>query len=226
MGVSSTEASLRAVRQDLDLSAAGSILERPVLDKANKQSGPVSLAEYKGNILGTQLSLDKGSWNGGWSALRDRTSCHHYGVYPDPAPPIDIVGREILIQMPGSSSSGDRGSEIRITGRVGESGTYRLTGKFKASLTPQLGGQLHVDLLASSSHYLSGTTDVVLSDLYEAVPGQSPGSLGPETIYDKTCTLSTSKSYVTLILRNVQKAYTDTYTYFTHHFYDFKLVKE
>ena len=102
-----------------------------------------------------------------------------------------------------------------------------MTGKFKASLTPQIGGgQLHVTLMASSSDYLSGDTDLVLYDEYEGVPNQTPGELGPETIYDKTCTLSTSKSYVTLILRNVQKAYTDTSLYFTHHFYDFKLVKE
>ena len=69
MSISSSEASLQAVRQDLDLSASGPITDRAVMNKVNKQSTPVSLADFRGNLLGQQLLVtqegfgDHSVWN-------------------------------------------------------------------------------------------------------------------------------------------------------------------
>jgi hypothetical protein len=59
MGIPSASASLTAVREDLDLPAAGLITERAVLNKVCKQIPPVNLAGFRGNILGLQLYVEK-----------------------------------------------------------------------------------------------------------------------------------------------------------------------
>jgi hypothetical protein len=215
MGVSSTEASLREVRQDLDLGASGSILERAVLNKVNKQSGPVSLAEYKGNILGTQLLLHK-NWGGKpWKKIRNESSGHLYitRVNSD----VYLSGNRICISV--YEEMGDNGMEARLIGKVTESGRYRLTGKTYGRFSGSHDfTEMHVNLISNVSDYLSGVNDVVYR--WEQNRAFAKG----EKTHSVEVNLNTSRPYITLCLRQINKYGGQLETY-VHDFWDWKLEK-
>ena len=215
MGVSSTQASLRAVRQDLDLSAAGSMSERAVLNKVNKQSGPVSLAEYKGNVLGTQLALHT-EWGGNpWKKIRNESSGHMYitsyggNVY--------VSGNKIKVQV--YEASGDNGMEARLIGKVTERGRYRLTGKSIGRFSGMhRNTYMHVYLITNKDDYLSGInkTDVRWEGGSSDADGQKSHSFDVD--------LTTDRPYATLILRQINK-YGGQLNTFVFDFWDWKLEK-
>ena len=221
MSISSTEASLRAVRQDLDMGAGGSIKDRAVRNKINNTGGSIKLADFKGNVLGQQLSIKSSSWTGSWSSqLRNVTSAHSFNMVDYRPCPIYVSGSEIRLPW-ANQGYGDTGCEIRICGRVNESGTYRLTGSFNAELS---GGSydrsaMHIYLIQNVNGHLSGSQNVVISDEFF----ESTGKVGNQG-YSKNCTLKGSYPYVTLIVRNIQLDYQD-FAERTHRIWNFKLVK-
>ena len=224
MGVSSTEASLRAVREDLDLPAAGSMSDRAVLNKVCKQSGPVSLAEYKGNILGTQLYIPGGTQpleQSQWPKRRDESFATYYIARNGY---VRLSGDRIQIEQQDiSGNNGDYGTEARICGKVLEDGRYRLTGtayaQFAASPGNGIHAQLHVQLIATTNDYLSGLQSLLVNDVYYRGGGTTFN-------INKFVTLSTSKPYIALIFRYIMSGQGATTNRYTHEFTNFKLVKE
>jgi hypothetical protein len=217
MGVSSTKASLRAVREDLDLGGAGSILERAVLNKVNKRSGPVSLAEYKGNILGTQLILHK-AWGGSpWKKIRNESSGHDY--IDSANSDVYVSGNKICVAV--CELLGDNGMEARLIGKVTESGRYRLTGKSYGRFSPyHKWGQLHIYCIANPAGYLSGTNKIKYGLELDSTSGS-----GQKT-HSVEFNLDTGDPYITLCLRQINK-YGGSIEYLTlvHDFWDWKLEK-
>jgi hypothetical protein len=217
MGVSSTKASLRAVREDLDLGGAGSILERAVLNKVNKRSGPVSLAEYKGNILGTQLLLHKAFGGGTWKKIRSESSGHEYIDFGNSD--VYVSGNKICTAV--GELVGDNGMEARLIGKVTESGRYRLTGKSFGRFSPyHNNGQLHIYCIANPSGYLSGTNKTKYGLELDSTSGS-----GQKT-HSVEFNLDTGDPYITLILRGINK-FGGSVQWLTlvHDFWDWKLVK-
>ena len=229
MSVSSSQASLKAVRADLDLSEAGSIRERAVLNKVNKTGGNIILSEFKGNVLGQQLIVDTAPMNNesSWKKKRYEGSGHTFltatgNVFVTETIKVGITARP----SGGDSISGDdRGHEYRVIGRCDENGTYRLTGmsfgRFDGSSgTTYNNGQLHVMVVSHSSGWLSGTST---TNYYAELTKKNGGR--DERAWSETFTLSTSLPYVTLILRNIQKAggsYSQTWQ---HDFWNFRIEK-
>jgi len=221
VSVSSSQASLKAVRLDLDLSAAGGMTERAVRNKVNNRSGNISLASFKGNVLGQQLSLNNDAWGGNeskWRRKRYEASTHTYGLYPASSSTITISGNQYHVKQQGSGSTSDKGCEARCIGLVSESGSYRLTGNWSGEFSAWDATQLHIYLMESQTSWLSGTTNIVYGNEWDR------GPTGNQT-FSQVVTLSTNKPYVTLILRNIEKAYSDITKHYTHKFWDWKLEK-
>ena len=222
MGVSSTEVSLRAIREDLDLPAAGSVDERAVLNKANKSYLPVSLSEYKGNILGTQLYVPNPNLGGqqDWPKKRDEAYGTYYSFRSGSADAWGNAVRLTLIDI--SGNTGDYGVETRIPGMVLEDGFHRLTGSVTADFATSPGNavhsQCHVQLLANASDYLSGDQSILANRVYYK-------SMGTQFNVDQPVNLSSSKPYITLIFRNLNTGMGATNNAHTHEFSNFKLVK-
>jgi len=220
MGVSSSQADLQSVRLDLDLAAAGDMLERPVLNKVNKQSGPVDLADFKGNILGTQLNVYK-CWGGPgreWKKRRWETGAVAYATVAGANAGVSGNRLQMTAREQGLDG-GDAGVEARICGRVLENGTYRLSGRSNGRFSGYYNtGQLHINLITTRTDYLAGTLNNVVYDV------KSRTFASGEHAWTYTVDLNTSESYVTLVLRNILKdgGKGDTWT---HDFYDWKLVK-
>lgn len=160
MGVSSTQASLRAVRQDLDLSAAGSILERPVLNRVNKRSGPISLSEHKGVAMGAQLTIV-----GNWNDPPNNRSNGYKGYYPTASGNPSISGDTITLTASLAGSGAPDGScEYRCPFKVTEDGTYRLTSYLEFNQDNWYGSTMwQVAVVTSPTGYLSGITNLDLN---------------------------------------------------------------
>lgn len=222
MGVSSSQASLTAVRLDLDLPAAGDMTERAVRNKVNNQFGNISLESFKGNVLGQQLLIDKSNWSGGsWQKKRYHSSAHPYTTIS--GGDVRVGGDQIIVKRTARGSNGDAAAEARIIGRVSEAGTYRLTGTinpdfyFRDNLIT-----CEVLLLCNKDDYLSGT-QVILTNL---VFNNSNSTSGADKPVDQTVSLSLNYPYVTLILRNVSKNGSQPAgAIYNHKFFNFKLVK-
>ena len=215
MGVSSASADLRAVRQDLDLPAAGSITERAVMNKICRQSPPVDLASFKGNILGTQL-LIKNIWGGSavWEKKRDHTTGHFY-ISPQGGT-TGITGDRLQVNCT-SQDAYDIGMELRILGKVTEDGTYRFSGKSFGRFAGNF-NYMHIYLITNSLGYLNGVNNLVLQNEYSSAFADG------EKSWSFNVSLSTTQPYVTAIFRNVFKAYSygdNT----TMDFWDWKLEK-
>ena len=220
MGVSSSQASLRAVRQDLDLSSTGNMTERAVMNKINKQSGPINLAEFKGNILGTQLEVYK-CWGGPgreWKKRRWETGAVGYATLAGANAGVSGNRLQMTATEQGLDG-GDAGMEARICGRVLESGIYRLSGKSFGRFSQYYStGQLHINLITTRTDYLAGILNNVVYEVHSKMFANGEKSWS----YD--ISLNTSEPYVTLVLRNILKdgGRGDTWT---HDFWDWKLVK-
>lgn len=220
MGVSSSQASLVAVRQDLDLSPSGGMTDRAILNKNIQTAGPIKLADFKGNVLGNQLSINKAEWGQGvpWPKNRYEGSAHPFGARTGD---VGVSGNKILVSArEGGTGGGDRGTEYRAIGRCDESGTYRLTGKSFGRFSGAFRiGQLHINLIASAGDYLSGINQMLVR--HELTSDDGSG----ERTWNETVTLNSSTfPFITLILRYIQKdgGRGDT---FQHDFWDWKLVK-
>lgn len=213
MGITKTGAvSLKAVREDLDLSGAGSMSERAVKDKVQKK-GSVSLSDFRGNILGIQYDT-KNTSEASWNKLRYQTAGTGYLMNN---PRISTDG--VKVYVPCTSTPGrDVGVECRVTGRVLESGTYKLKGSSIGEFdTNYLNGEMHVSVVANAAGYLVGVNDVVLHrymDFNQAMGQRS---------WSYNVPLSTSKSYITFVLRNVHKGSGGRGTTTTHQFWDWTL---
>lgn len=226
MSISSSQASLKAVRQDLDLSAAGSISDRAVLNKVNKQSGPVSLSEYKGNVLGTQLFLPNDpilEMPGSWKKIRSESFATYYVLRNGQA---TISGSSVLVSATDTqSNTGDYGTEVRICGRISELANYRLTGSAYGRFGVPVPGnmlhsQMHINLLANASGYLSGSQRNAIDIKYYRGDGSG------EQKINRLVTLDSDKPYITLVFRYIYSGMGSDYSTNTHQFLNFKLVKE
>lgn len=214
MGIPSASASLTAVREDLDLPTAGTITERAVLNKVNKQVPPVSLAAFRGNILGTQLYLTKAYQGQVWQKKKDQTSEHFYITATEG---LSIKGNRIALAATGQGASGDSGMEARIVGTVAESGRYRLSGNTDCNYG-RVGNEMHHYLITNTLGYLNGVNNVVLQKEHTEAFGKGEKSWS----YDVD--LATDHPYVTFVIRNVHKSgnYGDTSVF---EFWDWKLEK-
>lgn len=220
MSVSSSQASLTSVRADLDLSPAGGMTERAVLNKNIQTAGPIKLADFKGNVLGNQLSINKAEFGQGipWPKNRYEGSAH---PYISRTGDVGVSGNKILVSArEGGAGGGDRGTEYRAIGRCDESGTYRLTGKSFGRFSDAFRiGELHISLIANASDYLSGPNQLLVRRELNSSDGSG------ERTWNETVTLNASTSpFITLILRYIHKdgGRGDT---FQHDFWDWKLVK-
>lgn len=200
MGVKSTEASLRAVRADLDLSATGGMLERAVRSKANQRTGSVSLAKFKGNICGQQNQINNSLLNDKpWTPVRYETASAYYIQKSGIATPINDSHYWIsVIEGGGGIDLDDRGTEVRLLGKVLESGTYRITcraiGRFDTAYNV-IG--LDLDVISNATGYLQGAQEINMHIREREVAESKTFN------WNKTLTLSTSKPYVTVICRNI-----------------------
>ena len=220
MGVPFTQASLNTVRQDLDLPAAGSILERPVMNKINKDAGPINLADYKGNLLGTQLTLDPSAWVGSnlvWKKFRYHATSHYYvSSYGGDVRVVNGNQYRLRAKETGGGG-GDRGSEVRFMGKVTEAGEYRLTGTMQCNgASSYYTTQRHINLIANSSDYLQGINDIKVRSEASVI-----GSQSVQNYQSPIFTLDTNRPFITLILRNVMVEGGNLSTY-EHYFWNWK----
>lgn len=220
MSVSSSQARLTLVRADLDLSTAGGMTERAVLNKNIQTAGPIKLADFKGNVLGNQLSINKAEFGQGgtWPKKRYEGSAH---AYIRRTGDVRVSGNKILVSATeGGAGGGDRGTEYRAIGRCDESGTYRLTGKSFGRFSSYYNiGQLHINLIANASGYLSGVNQILVRKELNSDWGRG------EKTWNETVTLdSSTRPFITLILRYVHLDGGQGET-LQHDFWDWKLVK-
>jgi hypothetical protein len=193
--------------------------ERAVLNKNIQTSGPIQLADFKGNVLGNQLSVNKAEFGEGgtWPKKRYEGSAH---AYISRSGDVRVSGNKIKVSCTeGGLNGGDRGAEYRAIGRCAETGTYRLTGETFGRFSGAYRiGELHINLISSGSDYLSGPQTL----LFRKELGSSSAS-GSKS-WNETVSLSVSQPFITLIFRYVQKdgGRGDT---FEHDFWDWKLVK-
>jgi hypothetical protein len=198
VGIKSSEASLQAVRLDLDLGLDGGMLERAVRSKANQRTGNVSLAKFKGNICGQQNQINSNPLNNQyWDPLRWETAAAYYISKQGDVSAVGDSHYWISIRE-GGFSFGDRGTETRLMGRVLESGTYRATCRALGRFDTQYNViGLHFDVVANSTGYLQGAQEVPCH-IEERWTDPS------KTFnWSRTFTLSTSKPYITVICRNI-----------------------
>lgn len=226
MSISSSEASLRAVRQDLDLSANGPITDRAVMNKVNKQSTPVSLADFRGNLLGQQLLVTQEGFgdHNVWNKKRDVSSAHHY--ISTTGGSVAVSGNKILCTRKATGiGSGDNGVEARVLGFVdsGMAGTYRVTGNYKGGFQGRSAAvQMHILLLSHTADYLAGNQTIHINEVYD---GNSKTS-GTEYSFNQTADLVTGSPYITLILRNITRNGSEpSGTDYIQEFWDFKVQK-
>ena len=195
MSISSSQVSLRALRQDLDMSANGRMRERPIWNKdGQKTSGNISLAAYKGNLLGGQLAI-----TGSANATPSNRQYGYTGFWPANGGTPSISGNEIRTysRMTGAGG-GDASSEYRVSGYCSESGTYRLTGQLNFNMSGYYRVQSwQVAVVSSSSGYMAGATEVQVV---------ASGNFTGVTSLNRTFSLSASKPYVTLILYSITKS--------------------
>jgi hypothetical protein len=191
MGISKSEASLRAVRLDLDLPAAGSIKERPVLNRVNKQSAPIGLGEHKGVAWGLQLDF-----RGNPNDPPTNRSYGYSGFYPTQSGFPRLSGNTIICSA-AHKGDPDGSCEYRSPFWVSESGTYRISGNLSYQPdTNQNLGSWQVAIVSSGTGYLSGS---VVYDLIKS--GSDPGSRS----FSYDVPLTTSRRYATAILYALRK---------------------
>ena len=192
MGVSKSQASLKAVRQDLDLSAGGSILERPVLNRVNKQNGPINLSEHKGVAMGAQLTI-----TGNWNAPPNLRYNGYKGFYPAISGNPYISGNTIILEAGLSGAGGDDGScEYRCPFRVTENGSYRLTCNLEFNQDTYFRlTRWQAAVVTSATGYLSGTIN------YDLLQYGSGNQNGPRS-WDVS--LTTSRPYGVVVLYAVR----------------------
>lgn len=166
MGVSKSQASLVAVRQDLDLSAAGSILERPVLNRVNKRSGPINLSEHKGVAMGAQLTIV-----GNWNDPPNLRYNGYKGYWPGRSGNPSISGDTIILEAAlGGLGAGDASCEYRCPFKVTESGAYTLSGHLNFNQDSYYRKtSWQIAIVTSPTGYLSGstTTDFDTRGIYD-----------------------------------------------------------
>ena len=216
MSVSSTQVSLRALRQDLDLSANGGMRDRAILNRdGQRSSGNVRLSDYKGSLTGGQLTVI-----GGGNATPNLRYDGYWGYYPASGGTPSISGTTIRTYstMTGFGGS-DTSSEYRVSGYVNEGGTYRLTGNLNFSRSTNYANQSwQVAVVGSATGYLSGVTRNEL--LF------SGDTKGDYTI-NRTVDLITSRPYITLILYSITRSGGNSAEgQFTTTWNNLKLVKE
>ena len=215
MSVSSSQVSLRALRQDLDLSATGPMIDRAILNRdGQRNTGNVRLSDYKGSITGVQLFITPTA-----NATPSLRHNGYWGFYPSSGGTPTISGTTIRTYSTMTGAGGpDASSEYRVSGKVDETGTYRLTGRLNFSRSTYYNNQSwQVAVVGSASGYLSGVTT------NEVIFGGS--SVGPVSI-DRTVSLTTSRPFITLIVYSITNSGGNfSEGQFTTTWNDLKLVK-
>ncbi|MCH1602102.1 MAG: hypothetical protein L7S57_04580 [Luminiphilus sp.] len=194
MSVSSSQASLRALRQDLDLSANGSMRETSILNRdGQRSSGDVRLSDYKGSLTGGQLRIA-----GAGNATPNLRYNGYWGFYPANGGQPNISGNTIRTYSRMTGYGGeDASSEYRVSGYVNESATYRLTGEVTFTRSGNYRVQSwQVAVVGSASGYLSG---IKRNELLLA--GDNPGTHPINSIVS----LTTSRPYITLVVYSITK---------------------
>lgn len=195
MSVSSSQVSLRALRQDLDLSANGSMSQIEILNRdGQRSSGDVRLSDYKGSLTGGQLRIA-----GAANATPNLRYNGYWGFYPSSGGQPNISGTSIRTysRMTGAGG-GDASSEYRVSGYVDESATYRLTGEVTFTRSSNYNNQSwQVAVVGSASGYLSGITR---NEMLWA--GQNPGTYP----INRTVSLTTSRPFITLVVYSITQS--------------------
>ena len=193
MSIPRGQVSLKQVRQDLDLSAAGSIRDRAVLNRVNKRSGPISLSDHKGVAMGAQLTI-VGNWN-------DPPNLRYNGYktfYPSVSGEPSISGNTI-ITVAGNTGAGNGDSSCGYVCPffVSESGSYTLLCdiEFNADLYYSL-TQWQVSVITSPDGYLAGSTNLDLNK------GTNRDIKGPLSY---SVNLTTSRPYGVVVLYAIAK---------------------
>jgi len=226
MGVGLGNVSLKAVRQDVDLSAAGGMRERAMQNKYGQESGNVSLAGYKGNMNCIQFApLAGNQFQQTWPPVGRYNGAG--ASYIQASGTVTKSGKAVRCSAAGKGlGGGDCGMEYRFISRVTENGIYRftVTSKINKSITSDRYNQIHINVIANPNGYLVGLNDVVVQYEQRATnhgfvyPNWSPVTQSWDF------PLSTSKPYITVIFRNIQLdgGYFDSSNF---DFYDAKLER-
>lgn len=210
--------SLKAVRQDTDLDAAGGLAQRAVRNKTQQNSGTIRLGNNRGNVLGIQYDTHNPAV-GGWWTQRDKTSGHGYLTNNSTRKDIYTNGSRVFVPCAGNYGV-DIAMEARCTGLVSESGNYRLTGNSFGEIDDRYRNQeMHIDVVSNTYDYLTGPQTLSLNKIIT-----TDWMYGDRT-HNYTLSLSTSRPYVTLTLRNVHKGGGGAQLT-THQFYNFVLVAD
>mgnify|MGYP003969885823 CR=1 FL=1 len=212
LGITRGSVSLRAVRLDTDRPEAGGMAERAIRNKTQQNTGSVSLAANRGNILGIQYDTHNPATNATWTQ-RDKTAGKGY-LMNNPA--ISTDGVRVYVPCKDNYSN-DIAVEARVCGLVTETGNYRLTGNaFGEADTRYRNGEMHIVVVSNAYDYLVGPQTLSLNKTINS------DWMTGETTHNYTMSLSTAKPYVTLTLRNVHKS-GGAGMLTTHHFYNFVL---
>lgn len=198
----SSQPSLVQARQDCDLSASGSLKERPLRNRVSKNSGSMNLASLANSVVGQQLWIPDG-WNN-TSFSRNKTNKGWGSSVLMTNAAVDVQGNEISLRGR-NNSAGDQYLEARMPGRITDSGQYRLTGSFTVSSkaaqgygSNQIYGQVAV--VGNQSGYLSGAQTLHLTKEY------GTNNFGGYTYgINEVVSLSNLRTYVTVIFYYIVK---------------------
>ena len=207
MGISTSQQSLRAIREDLDLPAAGSARERAVMNKVNKTGGNIALSEYAGNVAGLQHQMDRNpSYGNGapWKKRRDECSGHYAIQRWGSAYMSGGVAYCESVEL--GLGGGDSGHEWRQCGTVLESGSYELTGTSFGEWDPYYRIiEHHTQIVSNTDGFLEGAQTIHFNSIIKGY-SQNGDTYNWNLSTTGPITLSTSSPYVTIIGRNIAKS--------------------
>lgn len=223
MSVKYAECTIGKVRSDLGITPYGNMTDQKFREKSGQLTGTVSLAEYKGNICGQHLTLDKGTWTNpnAWKKKKDESAAFFY---------ISNIGGEAWI----GGSKNDRwicqvspakdfdiGTEIRGIGTVSENGNFKLTGKAYGRFDRNYPGavRLDINIISNETGYLQGAQNLLWNYTQNGTGGDR------EFTINETVPLNTTKPYVTVIVRAIGIAGFTNGNAFAHEFWDLKLKR-
>ena len=211
--IGSGSVSMVAVRDDLDLTGSNSFFnERAFRDKACNWDGPITLLEFRNNVLGQQNEQGGANRHQFWPSAFNSGFTGGVADWPD-----DTSKKCIRLIQTRPSSAQDAWSEARCQGIITESGQYQLTGKTncRGNTSSGLYGKLAV--ISASAGYMAGATTTHVN--------REPVAAGSRDYTSPVFTLSTAQPYISVIFYAVAKGYAQYGASEEHFFQGMKLVK-
>lgn len=174
MSIPLGDVALSKVLQDLDMAGAHGLSERPVQNRAGKDSG-ASLASLSGIAASPQIEFGTNSWNPNWSGLIKRSAGYKRAFPDDTMPGLGEVYLTTAADGPLVTSKaiplwyqGACSTEFVTPFRVSESGNYRLTGTVETSEKIQGGGyasQWQVAVATYQTGYFAGNSNLDFNEI-------------------------------------------------------------